>query len=74
MHWDTIIVAVIAAVPAIYASWLGHRNTAKIAEVHFLINSRMSQLIESAKLGAFGEGQQKERDDQARKDKDKENA
>lgn len=70
MRWDTIVVAVIAAIPSAYAAWLGRHNSSKIAEVHLLINSRMSELMTAAKVGAYAEGQQKERDDQERRGKE----
>ncbi len=68
MHWDTIVVAVIAAVPGVIAALLGRYNSQKIGEVHLAVNSRMDELLDAARRGAFGEGQQQEREKQERKD------
>ena len=63
-HWDSII----AATPALIAAWWSHRNGKRINEVHLLVNSRLTELLEATRTGAFSEGQQQERIDQSKRE------
>jgi len=66
-HWDSII----AATPALVAAWWSHRNGKRINEVHLLVNSRLTELLEATRTGAFSEGQQREREDQGKREEGK---
>ena len=49
--------AAIMSVPATVAALVGLWNTQKISNLHIAVNSRLSELIESTRRGAFAEGQ-----------------
>jgi hypothetical protein len=73
---DTVMVAIVAAVPACLAAIMSVFNRAKISEVHGLVNARLTQVMadlaeareELRKLTAtssFAEGQKQEKGTEA---------
>jgi hypothetical protein len=53
---DTLVVAIIAAIPAI-CSYLASRNNArKIQQIHVDMNSRFDQWMEATKKASYAEG------------------
>lgn len=53
---DTVIVALIAAIPASLGFILGVINRGKIGDLHILVNSRLTELLKSTDKTARAEG------------------
>ena len=62
---ESIIIAIIAAIPPTLVALLTLRNSKKnaqaIQEVHLSINSRMDQLLEASKAASNAEGREEGR-------------
>jgi hypothetical protein len=65
-HWD----AIIAGVAAIAASFWNNR---KIEAVRHGVNGALAELLKVTKSAAYGQGQQREREDQAKREEGKDN-
>jgi len=59
---DTVVVALIAAVPATVAALVSRRNGYKIEEIHLAVNSRLSQLLKVVEAKSHAEGVKQEAD------------